>query len=314
MQHGTCSDFNQYCPNARHNPSHHPRQHHQIVSLAAQSVGNLMRGGPSNNNNYSIDNDLCCYQSPPPPQHQSQQHLPRANCNYNDYDEQTPQKFRRRPPPPPNTTSSSHLQLNRSSRPRSHTLHAGSPKPTITTPNASAAYQPLLLSATTGTEDQLVHNHRSVNTRFQPNSNNINIYNNNNNKLRSCGCACCTNSGGVGPSALDYYQEHIYQFFYRRHQSNAIAMAHYNHNYPKAPGSASGRSTSTLTSPQTQQSPNVVVAATGSVLAGGSATATPGDNVGVSSNVDWFILYTNPNYNCTLLFIKLIINTGGGKQ
>lgn len=281
MHHGTCSDYNQYCPNARLPKNHHSHPStRQYVPLAAQSVGNLRGPSNSHSNPYSYES-----------QHQSQQQL---HCDKNNCEQLTPQKFRR-----PTNRNHNNIQSNHSSRPRSHTLHsAESPKPTTNTvhdhyysTSATAAYHPLLLSDCEEHQEQsFPRNHHH---RHQPLKPLLiqNLHNSNNNNFRSGACACCSHSAAsstgdsAGPSALDYYQEHIYQFFYRRN----------NNNIMKGPGSVSGRSTSTLTSPQHQlQSPT-------SGIVAGSTGPGGGDHLGVSSNVDFLLLLFTNSFTLTLL-------------
>lgn len=202
MRHGTCSDYNQYCPNAR-------RSQHRHVPLAAQSVGNL-RG-----HNLFCHNTFDQFQSQQPAQ-----------------TEQTPQSLLHR-----------HRQYRHlSSRPRSQQFgRFDSVKPsTSSTCVSNAAYQPLLPAEEMQQQNQ---HHQEEGHQLTPITRQQHIYNNN---FRST-YTCCSNSIAstngesssvapttAQPSALDYYQEHIYQFFYHRHRqvkkAGSVFSARSQHN------------------------------------------------------------------------------------
>lgn len=218
MRHGTCSDYNQYCPNAR-------RSQHRHVPLAAQSVGNL--GG---HNLFCHNASFDQFRSEQQPAHSA---------------ELTPQNLLHR-----------HRQYRHlSSRPRSQQFgRFDSVKPsTSSTCVSNAAYQPLLSAVEMQQQNQ---HHQEEGHQLTPITRQQHIYNNNYKSAYTCCSNSVASSNGESssvatattapqPSALDYYQEHIYQFFYHRRQvkqAGSVYSARSTHNIalplsqPNAPG------------------------------------------------------------------------------
>lgn len=221
MRHGTCSDYNQYCPIARL-AKPQPRR---IVPL----VGSAAAG---QNNNNSARGQQTFYKYYDEPQFQSQSSTCVPVC------EQNQQLLRR---------EQQHQQLvSTTTCPRSQqSVHAeyisySQTATTIcdtTTRGGGGVYRPDLLSEAAETDEGRCHAEDTFTQLLQFNSNqrqkpaaairlkhlNINNNNININSVRSS-CNCCSNSvaSSVGrESALDTYQEHLYLYFSHRHNKQA---------------------------------------------------------------------------------------------
>lgn len=237
MRHGTCSDYNQFCPNARLTTN--AVRHVPLVSQSVASLGGHYHHHPELPRSTSVPKHplmgRVVQTADPLLQKQRYLHLSRSR----------------------NTRSHQSLFVCESSSvfPKATLMSAiVTTSSSATTTATNTAYHPLLLHETlTPVAADLTGNSSSYaatpSVRSHPF---VKLPHMNNNNLRSAACACCStgapssNGDSMGPTPLDCYREHMLQFFYRENNNNNINQ--------KQIGSVSGRRSSNLVSPQSLSS------------------------------------------------------------